>query len=831
MKTILLLTALLGYFFPCFSQDPGAKITGQILNEDKTAALSATVELLNNQNQKIKTTLTSADGKFSFEKIRAGKYELEVSNAGYTKYTSPKINITTNTPVLEIPPIILLKQAHALTAINITAQRPFIEQKPDRTIINVDASPSNAGATALEVLEKSPGVTIDNNGIISLKGKQGVIVMMDGKPTYLAAADLSNILKNMPASALDQIEIMTNPSAKYDAAGNSGIINIKTKKNKSTGSNGNFTIGNTSGLFKKEGTEQITWKPSFSMNYNYKKNKLNLFTNFVYNHREGRAELELMRHYYRDSKQIDSLNDVNTFFKFRNNNFTLKIGLDYYADKKNVLGVVVNGFVFAGRPRPYTHTTFSDLNGNVFSRIDTKIYNELNWNNYGLNFNYKHTFDTSGREFTADLDYAKYLNTSEQLLSTGFFDKNYVETSDSLFLKGHLPASINIYSIKGDYVHPLHNGSRLEAGFKSSYVKSDNLVSYLRKTQNDWQPDSRNNHFLYDENINAAYLNLNKKIKKWNLQTGLRVENTNSKGYQVTDNSTVEKHYTNFFPSAFVGYEINKKNQLTVSFSRRVQRPNYQDLNPFTFFLDSLSYRQGNPNLGPQFSYNYELTHTWANKITTTINYSTTQHVISQIVKQQRGTHNEIITFLTIDNIASLDNKGIMITAPVQFYKWWNMTFSGNVYNNHYVGTFSATENNIPKIYNIDLNYTSFTFNVSNTFNLKNGISAELSGWYNHKQLIQLMVAEPMGQLNIGLSKNNLMKGKGSLKLNARDPFNFQVFRGTVRYGNIDEKIYNRWDNRSYGFTFSYRFGKGQSVTNRKKGGLSDEQSRLNVSQ
>jgi outer membrane receptor protein involved in Fe transport len=830
MKTIILLTSFVLALSPCFSQVPPAKISGQVLSEENKPLESATVQLISDQPKKVTTTLSTSDGRFVFDSIIPGKYVIDVSGIGYTKYSSSKFAVTAGLDK-RLPDVILIKTTHTLTGINVSSQRPFIEQKADRMIINVDASPSNAGATALEVLEKSPGVTIDNNGNISLKGKQGVTIMMDSKPTYLSAADLSNILKNMPASALDQIEIMTNPSAKYDAAGNSGIINIKTKKNKSAGSNGNFSVGNTSGLFKRNNKEEITWKPSFTFNYNYKKNKINFFTNFIYNHREGRSELSLLRHYYRDSKQIDSLNNVNTYFKFRNNNATLKLGVDYYADKKNVFGVVMNGFVFAGRPRPLTHTTFSDLDGTIFSRIDTRIINKLDWNNYGLNFNYKHSFDTSGREFTSDLDYAHYKNTSEQLLTTGFFDGNYQKTADSLFLKGHLPATIDIYSVKGDYVHPFKNNIRIEAGFKSSIVKSDNLVSYLRKTLYDWSPDNRNNHFLYNENINAAYVNVNKKIKKWNFQTGLRAENTNSKGYQVTGNSNLKKHYINLFPSVSAAYELNKKNQLTASFSRRVQRPNYQDLNPFTFFLDSLSYRQGNPNLGPQFSYNYELTHSWAGKLTTTLNYSSTRDVISGIVRQERGSHNEIITFLTIDNIAKLESKGVMVTAPVQLYKWWNISFSGNLYNNHYNGTFSTTENNQPKIYNIDLNYTSFTLNLSNTFVLKKGLTAEVSGWYNHKSLQQLMVAEPMGQLNLGLTKNNLLKGKGTLKLNARDPFNFQVFRAKVRYGNIDEKIYNRWDNRSYGVTFSYRFGKGQVNQTRKKSGLADEQNRLNVAQ
>jgi outer membrane receptor protein involved in Fe transport len=731
---------------------------------------------------------------------------------------------------VEIPDVTLKTQPKSLAVVNVEAKRPLIEQRADRTIVNVEASPSNAGATAMEVLERSPNISVDNNGNISLKGKQGVIIMMDGKQTYLSPSDLANVLKNMPASSLDQIEIMTNPSAKYDASGNSGIINIKTKKNKTAGSNGNISVGHTTGFFDNNGKEDLTWKPSFTLNYNNRKNKVNLFTNFVYNHREGRGALELTQRYYREGKQIDSINAVNTYFKFRNNNFTFKVGADYYADKKNIFGVVFNSFLFFGRPRPTTYTTFADLNGKVFSRIDTKVYNELNFGNYGVNFNFKHTFDSTGREFTTDVDYTYYSNVSEQMLSTGFFNGTYQKTSDSLYLKGHLPSEINIYALKSDYVHPLKKGARIEAGIKSSYVKTDNLVNYLRGFRNVWSPDSRIINFIFDENINAAYLTLSKQIKKWNLQSGLSVENTNSKGFQEANNSVVTKHYTNLFPSAFVSYAADKKNQFTASFSRRVQRPNYQDLNPFTFFLDSLSFRQGNPYLGPQFSYNYELAHTFKSKLTTTLNYSSTDHVISQIIRQQRGNSNEIISVLTVDNIAKLYNKGIAISSPVKVAKWWNINFSGNVYNNHYIGTFITTENNVSKVNDIDLKYSSFSVNFTNTFTLKNSWLIEVLGFYNHKSLQGLFLADPIGQVSFGLAKNNLMKGKGTLRVNVRDPFALQKFKGIQKYANIDQTVYNTFDTHNVGFTFSYRFGKGQNAQ-RKRGGSQEEQSRVGQAQ
>lgn len=267
MKLSLLMFSLI-VSLSAFTQGTG-KITGTVQNEKNIPAESVTIQLYNTANKKLaKTELSNANGKFEFEKVKEGKYYLQVSMSEFKDFISQEVVMNAATDNVNVATINLQTQPKSLTTVNVEVKKPFIEQKVDRTIVNVDASPSNAGATAMEVLEKSPNVAVDNNGNISLKGKQGVIVMLDGKPTYLSPADLANILKNMPASALDQIEIMTNPSAKYDASGNSGLINIKTKKNKAAGSNGNISIGNTTGLYSHNGKEELTWKPSFTLNYN-----------------------------------------------------------------------------------------------------------------------------------------------------------------------------------------------------------------------------------------------------------------------------------------------------------------------------------------------------------------------------------------------------------------------------------------------------------------------------------------------------------------------------------------------------------------------------------
>ncbi|MEJ7610700.1 MAG: outer membrane beta-barrel family protein [Ferruginibacter sp.] len=802
-------------------------INGNIRNAENNPLPSATIQLLGPAKRMLKGAVSDKAGNFSFENIPEGKYSLQFSAVGFENKTE-MVEITAAKTTVEHPSVQLSVQPKSLGGVTVVSTRPLFEQKVDRMVVNVDASPSNAGATALEVLEKSPGVTVDNDGNISLKGKQGVIVMMDGKPTYLSPADLANVLRNLPAAALDRIEIMTNPSAKYDAAGNSGIIDIRTKKSKAKGSNGSITAGNTSSLYRLNGKEEILQKPTVSVNYNYKKNKINFFGNLVYNYGAGRRELDILSRLYREGKQIDSLNYVVSHFRGRNNNYTLKTGIDYSPDKKNTFGIVLNGFLFEGRPSGKTFTSYTNLAGQTFSLLNSTTSNKVSFKNGSVNLNYRHVYDSTGKEISLDLDYANYKNRNRQMLSSGFFDGSGNQTSDSMYLRGYLPSFINIYSVKSDFIKPFQSGLKIEAGIKSSYVKSDNLVDYERLSRFGWVPDSRNNHFVYEENINAAYLNANKKVGKWDVQTGLRAENTITKGVLASGNSTVKRNYVSLFPSAFLSYPMNKKNTLTVSASRRLQRPNYQDLNPFTFFLDSLSYRKGNPYLTPQFSYNYELTHNYAGKLITTLNYTKTTDLISRIIVQEKGARGEIIGFLTTDNIAKATNIGLAVTAPVKFKKWWNANFYVNVYNNHYAGTYISTETGKSEAVPLDLKFTSFTFNIANNFTLGKGWSAELSGFYRYKTIEQLSLTFPLGQINMGLAKNNLLKGRGTLRLNARDPFNFQKIHNITRYGTIDIDVHNRFDNRQYGVNFTYRFGKQQQGQSRRKvSATEDEQRRV----
>lgn len=370
--------------------------------------------------------------------------------------------------------------------------------------------------------------------------------------------------------------------------------------------------------------------------------------------------------------------------------------------------------------------------------------------------------------------------------------------------------------MKSDYVHPFKKGGRLEAGFKSSFVENDNLVDYKRWNGSDWVNDGRSNHFVYDENINAVYLNANKQVKKWSFQAGLRLENTIAKGYQYNNDSTFKRNFTNLFPSTFISYELNKSNTVTVSYSRRITRPNYQDLNPFIYFLDSLSYRKGNPFLLPQFTHNIELSHSFKSKLITTLNYNSTNRVISQILKPDGD-----IVYMTSENVARFRNIGISITAPVPITKWWNLNLFTNIYNNHYEGTYE----NRP----LDISYTSFMVNMTQTFTLKQGFTLEMTGFYRARGVDQLTISEPMYMISFGGQKQ-VLKGKGTVRFNLRDPFWLQRFKGRTQYDIVDNRIQNRWDNRQVTATFTYRFGKnGQQnpPPRRRNSAAQDEQNRV----
>jgi len=787
------------------------KINGTVIDGSAKTIESATITLLSAKDSSVvKMSVADKTGKYAFEAVYEGRYMVSITAVGHQKGLSEIIEINSVNASVTVKTIELAPLAKSISGVTVVAKKPLIEQKIDRIVVNVDAAVTNIGATVLEVLEKSPGVTVDKDGSISLKGKQSVQVYIDGKPAYLSGQELVNLLGNMNANQLEQIEIMTNPPAKYDAAGNSGIINLKTKKNKLKGFNGSATAGYSQGKY---------WRTNESLNMNYRNGKINLFMNTSYSNNNSFQELIIHRTYLNPDKTVDAMFDQETFMPRSNQNNNLKLGMDYFLSNKTTLGFVASGFISNEHERNYNTSYLKNENGVVDSIVYSTNSTKGKWKNGSLNFNLRYQFDSTGRELTADLDYSHYSSNNRQLFMNASYFPDWVKKGQTDLL-GDLPVGINIYTAKVDYSQPMKSDWKAEAGLKSSYVSTDNAAQYFNLENNEWEPDyDKTNQFVYKENINAAYLNFSKQFKKWGVQTGLRFENTNYKGHQLGNpqkpDSSFTNNYNSFFPTVFISYKASDKHQFGINMGRRIDRPAYQDLNPFLYFLDNYTYESGNPFIRPQYTWNMELSHTYKDFLTTTVNYSRTTDFMTETFEQ-----SGYATIVREGNIGVRHSAGLSVSARVNATKWWTSSLYSNLNYNLFKGELYGED--------VHVSATNVLFNVNNQFRFgKKGWSAELSGFYRTKGVEGQIIIQPLGQMSAGISKQ-IFKGKATVRLSARDILYTNRAKGSINFQRTQARFENNRDSRVSGITFTWRFGKPlKAQQNRKTGGASDEQNRV----
>jgi hypothetical protein len=767
------------------------KIRGSIIaNNDKINGATASLIDLKDTST-IKLAISNKEGEYYFEKVNPGMYRVMVTAVGYQRAMSANLEINPQQKIVTVPPIALKPAVKELANVTVTATRPLIEQKIDRTILNVDAAITNIGASALEILEKAPGVTVDREGNISLKGKEGVMVMIDGRPAQLSGEDLANMLRSMTSTQMDQIEIMTNPSARYDAAGNAGIINIKTKKMVNAGYNGTASVNYMQGRYPKinEG-----------LNINYRKQKVNVFANISHSYRKSFETNIIQRNIRNGDNTLINYFDQRANKLVNANSLNAKLGLDFFVSKKFTAGITLNGATNSASLNNLNTTNIFTASKEIENTTNADVENYNRAKRFMGNIYFRQLLNTKGREITGDLDFISFNATTELNMVNAY---PYANGNGSMMpdtLIGYLPQNIKVYSGRVDYVHPLSKNARIEAGFKSSIVRTDNNAKYDSVQNGMMVPDvNRSNHFIYEENINAAYVNMVKPFnKKLSAQLGLRLENTNAIGRQLTNNKNFDRHYTQLFPTAYLQYRVNEKHTLVANYGKRVQRPNYQSLNPFIRFIDRYTYSEGNPNLTPAISNNYELTHSYANKITTIVNYTATNDIINQVIEQQGR-----VAYTRPFNIASLRQVGMSISANNNLTKWWKSNLNANVFHNRYRGVVNNAM--------VDLSATSYIINLTQQFRITNSFSAELSGRYRSGWLEGVLHAEPIGFVWAGVSKQ-IMKNNGTIRVTVRDIFYTQKFKGSARYGNVDFRLQEVNDSRLVILGFTYKFNKGKKI-------------------
>ncbi|WP_224996158.1 outer membrane beta-barrel family protein [Cesiribacter sp. SM1] len=791
--------------FPAFSLTVLAQSTlkGKVINEQSMPLAFATVTLLNaSDSALVKGAISDGEGAYILPAVAAGKYLLAASMMGYQKGWLGPVEVTASETQL-LPQLQLQETVEQLKAVTVVGQKPLIEQQADRMVVNVAGSILATGNTALEVLEKSPGVAVDQDGNISLNGRQGVIIMLDGKRTYLSSADVASMLRNMTSDALEQVEIITNPSAKYDAAGNSGIINIKTKKDKNRGTNGSLTLGTGYGRFEKV---------NGGLTLNHRQNSTNLFGSYNYGLSRSYQNLNIERNAF--INQEVNLFDHRNFMLRNWQGHSYKAGVDFFLNKHNTLGLMVNGSI-GDWGSNNTNEALHIIEGAGRERIITTL-GDINsgYRNTTFNLNYQRTFERKGEELSFDADYSNYSSSKNSFFDNSF--RYFDSRTDSIFmLRSEAPSRINIWVSKLDYTVPIGK-SKLETGLKWSNVHSNNDARIERQeSEGVWQKwDKFTNDFLYQENISAAYANWSGALGKINVMAGLRAEHTWYQGRSVKNDSTAKNQYLSLFPSLFLKRELNKKNQLGLSYSRRVDRPSYQDLNPFFSLLDVTTYSKGNPLLQPQFTHQLQLSHTFNKSVVTNLTYSVTDGPMTEVIETEG-----LDAFQTNRNLGKLTNWSLNISLPVTITKWWNMQNNLSAYHKKYTGTYLAQQ--------LDVEQLSTNFFIMNSFRLPHNFSAELSGFYRSPMVWGTMQINSMYRVNAGL-QYSFWDRNASLKLSANDIFRTQVFSGQSVVGENKIKIESRGETRRVNLSFNYRFGNKEiKPVGRKRGASSDEQQRI----
>ncbi|MET0464833.1 MAG: TonB-dependent receptor [Chitinophagaceae bacterium] len=808
MKPLTLSFCFIFFFTGLMAQNTG-KLSGIILKDGRPAE-GATISLLRAKDSlTVKLSATNKEGAYFFENIGSGQYLISATSVGHQKAWSGLIQLSPEVSNATVPSLQLVPVSKDLAAVTVSSKRPLVEQRIDRMIVNVEASITNIGTSALEVLEKAPGVTVDRDGNISLKGKEGVLILVDGRPTQLSGADLANLLRNMNSSQLDQLEIMTNPPARYEAAGTSGIINIKTKKSVTAGFNGAASVAYSQGKYPKTNE---------GFNFNYRNAKLNVFTNLSHNYQKRFQVMNIDRNILSDIDHsiVKIFNQVTTR-NSKGNAYNAKFGVDFFADKRTTLGAVVNlnaREMLSDNPNV---TRISNSSKQLETLTEAFVNTTTDWKSISANLNYRRILNQKGREITSDIDFVKHSTDNDQFMVNSYTDAAGNPLSKADTLTGLLPQQIDVYSARVDYLHPFGKDARFEAGIKTSVVETDNNARYDSVQYGQIIPDlNRSNHFIYQENINAAYLNLSTPLsKKISAQFGLRMENTNATGRQRSTGEHFSRHYTQLFPTAYFQYKVNDKNNLGANFGRRVRRPNYQSLNPFIRFLDRYTYSQGNPNLKPSISNNVELTHTWNNQVTTTLNYTNVKDIIQEVI-QQKGEE----AYNMPENVSSLNSVGLSVNANTPVAKWWTSNININVNYDQYKGVISNDA--------IKLSATSFAINGSQQFKISKTFTAELNGMFRSGWLEGVIRTKPVTVIGAGVSQQ-ILKGKGTIRLTARDIFYSQKMNGKSRYANVDVNLRQRSETRIVTIGFTYNFSKGKKVApvKRTNGSAGEEQNRI----
>lgn len=769
------------------------QISGTAKDAEGKPVIGATISLLRDTGSAvIKLAVTKELGEYSFLNVPQGKYRVSASFVGF----QPAVSAVFSYDGTEVsaPELKMLKAEGNMQNLVVTARKPIVEVKADKTILNVEGTINAVGSDALELLRKSPGVLVDKDENLSLAGKNGVQVYIDGRPTPLSGQDLANYLKSIQSDNIEAIELITNPSARYEAAGNAGIINIRLKKNKSLGTNGSVTAGYNIGVFPK-------YNGGVALNYRNK--NMNLFGNYNTNQGRMRQRMAINR------TVLDTMFDQVSKMTITNNTHSYKVGADFFLNKKSTLGAMVNGTIAKPEIANYSVTPITYIPTNTLDRtLIADNASQMRRDNINLNLNYSYT-GADGKSLTLNADHGDYGIENDQYQPNFYYDANGNLTRTVVY-RMIAPSDIRISSIKADWEQNF-KGGKLGFGGKAAMIRTDNDFQRYDVYGNSMVLDKdRSNLFNYSENINAAYVNYNKPFKGFMIQAGLRVENTITEGVsegQRKNGATYEKYdttfnrnYTNLFPSAAITFNKNPMSQLSLTYSRRIDRPAYQDLNPFEFKLDEYTFQKGNVDLVPQYTNSFGITHTYKYRLNTTLNYSHVENMFAQWI----DTAEKSKSFITKRNLATQDIVNLNISYPFMYKSY---TVFGNISTN-----YSRYKADFGEGRKVDLDAFGFNFFAQNSlkFGKTKAWTAELTGFYNAPTIYMgSFKGRSLWSVDAGIQKQ-VLNGRGTVKASMSDVFGTLEFRGQTEFAGQKSVFSSNWEAQQFKLSLVFRFGSAQ---------------------
>ncbi|MEO7312218.1 MAG: outer membrane beta-barrel family protein [Chitinophagaceae bacterium] len=774
-------------------------VSGRIVNSDLQPVPNANALLLNPKDSSlVKGTITNSTGQFSFQNIASGKYLLSYSYTGFQTIFSAPLSVSGKTA---IETVTLIRESSQLNAVTVIGKKPLFEQKIDRMVVNVKNSITSTGGTVLDVLEKSPGVIVSKQaGTITMNGKDGVRVMINGKLDYMPASALVQMLDGMSATNVERIELITTPPAKYDAEGNAGYINIVLLNNPNTGFNGSYAI-TAAGFVGSE--------PSANFNFNYRQKKVNLYGGYNFSRL---AQKQVFTNYRRviyqgKTSETSTASDRDPVQL----NHGLRLGIDYQFGKKTVLGILASGY-----NNKWTMDAVNTIHTTINGVPDTSIIvnnDEVNhWKNLMGNINLQHNFD-SGDELTFNIDWLRYKDSNPTNYTNLYYkgSSNPVKTEST---RSGKETVITILPLQLDYKKKINNKTELETGLKTVLSKFTNDVRIESLKQNGWKADTSltANYFL-KENTSAAYASVSiTASEKTSIKAGLRYEYTSSNLGTETVKNIVDRKYGKLFPTFYISHKLNDVNSFNFSYSRRINRPTFNDLAPFVIFLDPNTFVSGNAALQPSIADAVKIDYL-IKKAVISLGYTYEAQSIASFQTEVNAASNQ--QYIIARNLTSTQIVFGSLSLPISITKWWFSQLNLN-----------TTWQNVKADYKQkSLAVSKFDYNISGfqSFTLPKDYAIELSGFYQSATLFGASPSRPFGSFNAGIQKK-FVSSNSTLRLGVDNIFNTLVYR--ISFDVPSENFYT---NGSYGF--SRRMFKLTWTQNFGNKVLKDKRNRITASE